>query len=76
MGAPARVHVVARFGRSAELEPGESWLAPVPVTCLIDVKGRYDIHAAIETDDEETPLADLSVEVITDPLLYLPIIPW
>jgi len=59
-----------------ELEPGDSWLSQVPVTCLIDVKGRYDIHAAFATEDEETPLADLSVEVTSDPLLYLPIIPW
>lgn len=59
------------------LAPGESWLSRVPVTCLIDVKGRYDIHAALAMDDEpETPLAELSVQVTSDPLLYLPIIPW
>jgi hypothetical protein len=52
--------------------PGESAIAKVPVTCILDVKGQYEIHAMIG----EVELAEIHVEVTSDPLLYLPIWPW
>lgn len=58
------------------LAPGRSWVQSVPVTCLIDVEGRYEIHASLAMGDEETPLGDIAVEVTSNPLLYLPVIPW
>jgi len=60
----------------SSLAPGESAARTVPVTCLIDMRGRYDIHASLALEEEETPLADLTVEVTDNPLLYLPVIPW
>jgi hypothetical protein len=59
-----------------EIASGESVTAPVPVTCVINVKGRYAIHASLATGDAETHLVDMSVEVTSNPLLYLPVIPW
>lgn len=57
------------------LGPGATWVAQVPVTCVINAKGKYDIHAALALEREETPLGDLSVEVTTSPSIYF-IIPW
>lgn len=57
------------------LGPGATWVTQVPVTCVLDAKGRYDIHAALALEREETPLGDLSVEVTTSPTIYF-IIPW
>ena len=54
------------------LDPGESAIAKVPVTCILDVKGKYEIHAMIG----DVELAEIHVEVTSDPLLYLPIWPW
>lgn len=54
------------------LNPGESAIAKVPVTCILDVKGRYEIHAMIG----DVELAEIHVEVTSDPLLYLPLWPW
>ena len=54
------------------LQPGESATAKIPVTCLIDVKGRYEIHAMIG----EVELGEIHMEVTSDPLLYLPMWPW
>lgn len=56
----------------SRLLPGESALVKIPVTCLVDVKGGYDIHAVLD----ETELAEIHVEVTSDPLLFLPIWPW
>jgi hypothetical protein len=60
----------------ARLAPGESFAANVPVTCLIDVKGKYAIHASLAMGGAETPLGGLGVEVTSNPLLYLPVWPW
>jgi hypothetical protein len=54
------------------LEPGGSAIARIPVTCILDVKGQYEIHAMIG----EIELAEIHVEVTSDPHLYLPIWPW
>lgn len=54
------------------LNPGESAIAKIPVTCILDVKGKYEIHAMIG----DVELAEIHVEVTSDPLLYLPIWPW
>jgi hypothetical protein len=61
------------------LESGHDVVVRVPVTCLIDVKGRYEIDASLTMAGEtrETPLGSLAVEVTSDPLLYLPqLAPW
>jgi len=60
----------------AEVDAGESAARSVPVTCLVDVQGKYDIHASLAMGGEETRLANLGVEVTSNPLLYLPILPW
>jgi hypothetical protein len=62
----------------ARLGPGESATASIPVTCLIDVKGQYQIHAnlAFARDEVETELGVIHVEVTSDPLLYLPVWPY
>jgi hypothetical protein len=44
----------------------------VPVTCILDVQGKYEIHAMVG----DVELAEIHVEVTSDPLLYLPIWPW
>ncbi|HEX4513192.1 MAG TPA: hypothetical protein VH054_06635 [Polyangiaceae bacterium] len=54
------------------LGSGESAIAKVPVTCILDVQGKYEIHAMIG----DVELAEIHVEVTSDPLLYLPIWPW
>jgi hypothetical protein len=54
------------------LAPGESATAKVPVTCILDVKGKYEIHAMLA----DLELAEIHVEVTSDPHLYLPIWPW
>ena len=57
------------------LPPGEAvYEVNVPVTCLIDVKGRYNIEASVAMGDgtREATLGELGVEVTSDPLLYLP----
>ena len=63
----------------ATLASGDDVAVQVPVTCLIDVKGRYQIDASLALGDEETALGSFGVEVTSDPLLYLPtwpITPW
>jgi hypothetical protein len=54
------------------LAPGDSAIAKIPVTCILDVKGQYEIHAMIG----DVELGEIHVEVTSDPLLYLPIWPW
>lgn len=75
-GHPLACTAMHAIALPAALASGESVARSVPVTCLIDVQGQYDIHASLATSDAETHLADLSVQVTSDPLLYLPIIPW
>jgi len=60
------------------LAPGDTATASIPVTCLIDVKGHYQIHAnlAFNRDEVETELGVIHVEVTSDPLLYLPVWPY
>ena len=60
------------FDLPARLEPGDSAIAKIPVTCILDVKGKYEIHAMIG----DVELGEIHVEVTSDPLLYLPIWPW
>ncbi len=62
----------------ARLASGESATASIPVTCLIDVKGEYQIHAnlAFARDELETELGVIHVQVTSDPLLYLPVWPY
>lgn len=55
---------------------GESATRTVPVTCVVDVQGKYDIEATLTMGGRETRLGELSVEVTNNPLLYLPILPW
>jgi hypothetical protein len=60
------------------LAPGESATATIPVTCLVDVEGRYEIHASLvfARDGVETELGEIFVQVTSDPLIYLPIWPY
>ena len=65
----------------ALLGPGQNVAVQVPVTCLIDVIGHYQVAASIAFPDAngETPLGAFDVEVTSDPLLYLPtwpVAPW
>jgi hypothetical protein len=63
----------------AKLAPGESAVVSIPVTCLVDVRGMYQIHAALSfprDEGKETELAIIYVEVTSDPLIYLPIWPY
>jgi hypothetical protein len=59
------------------LEPGHEVTANVPVTCIIDIKGRYTVDASVTLagEEHETPLGELGIEVTSDPLLYLPQLP-
>ncbi len=62
----------------SDIGPGLTVTATVPVTCVVDVQGHYEIRAELELADNPTPtaLGFFRVEITGDPLVFLPVLPY